>query len=223
MSLDAVWGWCAEAATLRRTHLRPPPHVEQLLIVGATCVGKTTLGRAVRESAAVTAGRACLPVRYITRPKRAADCESENRHCSATEFASLVASGEIAVHWARDLEAGRAVRYGFPAVAPGPFSVYSANNALLAAATPLTRHALIVAIHAPPAVRRERMERRSPDLLARRPAEVAVRLGESSTGSFARAHVVVENHGAGERHAPSEFAGLVTALADQHAAAAARD
>ncbi|MHC5019449.1 MAG: hypothetical protein ACYTGX_04945 [Planctomycetota bacterium] len=223
MSLDAMWQWCAEAATVRRTPLRPPAHVERLLIVGATCVGKTTLGRALRESAAVTAGRACLPVRYITRPKRAADCGAENRHCSGPEFAALVASGEIAVHWVRDLEAGRAVRYGFPAVAPGPFPVYSANNALLAAGTPLTRHALIVAIHAPPAVRRERMERRSPDLLAGRPAEAAARLGESSTDAVAQAHLVVENHGAGERRAPLEFAGLVAALADQHATAAARE
>ena len=80
--------------------------------------------------------------------------------------------------------------------------------------------ALIVAIYAPDEVRLARLRRRSPELLAQRPAEAAHRLAECASDPLAQAHVVVANHGQTESGAISETVRLVAFVAGLPAAGA---
>jgi len=85
---------------------------------------------------------------------------------------------------------------------------------------PYARHQLspgknCASIHAPAPVRADRLRRRSPDLLTERPAEAEVRLAEGGAAGLARAHLVVDNHGAGEPVAADELLRLLRLLASR--------
>lgn len=214
MSFDTLLAHVEAARTLRRTPRPLPDRLERLVIVGASCAGKTTLARAVGESAAAAEGRIVIPIRFTTRPRRLNDCERENRHVDEAAFEQLVEAGAIATHWRRALGAGRIVRYGFPATPPGVLAVLPGNNALLRSPEVLTPGVVVISVIAPVEVCEARLRRRSPDLVAERPDEVQLRLGPAPAGVADCAHIVVANHGDGEPHAPGEVRRLVELAAE---------
>jgi len=188
--------------------------IDAVVVVGATCVGKSTLVDAIRSSELCGSGAVDVPTRYVTRTPRGGDNLVENVHVTTEEFAARVASGAIALHWTRRMEGGREVRYGFAPSRPGALPVLSANNAILApdaALTPVGRldHALWVGVYAPTELRGQRLQRRSPDLWAR-PEEAAHRLAEPAYDSHV--HVVIDNHGELEPVAQAAIVTLVRAL-----------
>lgn len=161
---------------------------EAIVIVGATCVGKTTLTDAVRRAAIAGVE---VPVRYVTRPARPDDT-SDNVHVAAMEFARLVEIGSICVRWSRTLR--RTEQYGFAATSLLP--VYSANDSIyrgsIEPAGALDR-ALLVGIHAPDEVRALRLSTRSPELWRDHPDEARLRLAEAADAMLPHVHAVIEN------------------------------
>lgn len=187
---------------------------EAVLIVGSTCVGKTTLVEAIRASELHREGLVDVPRRFVTRPARRGDCLAENVHISDEEFDRRVARGEVALDWVRPMENESSVRYGFARARRGALPVYSANNAILSTharlrADGMLAHALVVGVYAPDDVREVRLRRRSPDLCADRPDEVKHRLADPASSILGQAHVIVENHGALEALAPREVVTLL--------------
>jgi hypothetical protein len=148
--------------------------IASIVIVGASCSGKTTLVDAVR---AARLPGVCVPQRFVTRPPRPDD--TSDTHIAHGEFERLIANGTIAVHWRRIFEAGRSERYGFAPVEPGTLPVFAANNAICAGVEPagVLAGALIVGIVAPAAVRARRLRLRSPELP---PEEARFRLAETA-------------------------------------------
>jgi len=211
--IDAITG--ARAVRIPdRDRLVDLDRIDAVVVVGATCVGKTTLVDEIRASELCARGAVDVPLRYVTRMPRGGDNLVENVHVTAEEFAARVAAGEIDLHWIRRMEGGREVRYGFARPRPGALPVLSANNAILAPGAgllPARRldHALWVGVAAPPELRAQRLRRRSPDLWAR-PDEVAHRLAEPAID--AHVHLVIDNHGELEPVAKAEIVTLVRAL-----------
>lgn len=193
--------------------------VDSILVVGSTCAGKSTLVRALREAPVFGRGAIDLPVRYVTREPRIGDLAAETRHVSPLEFDAMAARGELAVRWIRPMEAGREERYGFAVPRAGSFPVFSANNAIVSSAASVLPagvldRSLIVEVFAPVAVRRARLEERSPDLCAKKPEEAAHRLAEDSRAIRAAVHLVIENHGEHEEAAADALVRLAGALCD---------
>jgi ribose 1,5-bisphosphokinase PhnN len=187
--------------------------IEAVVIVGPTCVGKTTLVDAVRDSELCASGVVDVPTRFITRTPRGGDNLVENVHVTVEDFGSRVGAGEIELCWIRRMEGGRAVRYGFARPRSGAIAVFSANNAILAFDAELSPvgaldHALVIGVHAPPEVRAQRLQQRSPDLLAH-PEEVAHRLAEPASCDV---HVVIDNFGELESVTRAEIVTLLRSL-----------
>lgn len=197
-----------------RQRLRALGPIESVVIVGPTCVGKSTLVAAVRGSELYASGAVDVPVRFITRLPRAGDDLVENVHVTDDELAARVAAGDVGLRWTRRMEGGRTIRYGFARPRPGALPVFSANNAILSADAELMPasgldHALRIAVHAPSELRAQRLRTRSPDLWAH-PGEVTHRLAEADEGNV---HVVIENHGELEPIAKLEIVTLLGSLA----------
>lgn len=185
-----------------------PERIDCVVVVGASGVGKSTLVRAVRASAlAAPDGPVVVPPRFVTRPPRAGDAEGENVYLGPEEFSARVARGELAVHWTRQLSAGRTERYGFPRTAPGKLPLYSANNAWPRAAVP---NALLVGVVAPEDLRRARLEARSAEQWRRAPEELAHRMADPAADVQAWVHRVVHNHGPDEATAGEALIRVVT-------------
>ncbi len=187
--------------------------IDAVVIVGPTCVGKTTLVAAVRASELCASGAVDVPTRFITRNPRGGDDLVENVHVTDEVLAARIASGEIGLRWIRRMDGGRPIRYGFARPRAGSLPVFSANNAILAEDAELLpagslAHALRIAVHAPAEVRAERLRVRSPDLWAN-PAEVYYRLAEADRGDV---HVVIDNHGELEPVAKAEIVALIRSL-----------
>ena len=187
--------------------------IEAVVIVGPTCVGKTTLVDVVRDSALCASGVVDVPTRFITRMPRGGDNLVENVHVTVEDFAARVGAGEIDVHWLRRMEGGRTIRYGFARPRSGALAVFSANNAILAQDAELSPagaldHALVIGVQAPPEVRARRLQQRSPDLLAHR-EEAAHRLAELESSEV---HVVIDNFGELEAVARAEIVTLLRSL-----------
>lgn len=194
--------------------------VDCVVVIGSTCVGKTTLVDAVRRSAVAQQGRVVVPTRFVTRPSRVNDDMTENVHLTREQFEQRAATGGIGLRWVRRMEDGRRVDYGFERPPARALPVYSGNNALCAnpggvRPPDALAHALLVGVYAPDAERERRLRARSPDLWSGRPAEARYRLAEPADAIRAHAHVVIENHGDLAAEAPAELVRLVTSLADR--------
>lgn len=197
-----------------RERLAALGRIEAVVIVGPTCVGKTTLVDAVRDSELCASGAVDVPTRYITRMPRGGDNLVENVHVTVEEFTAHVAAGEVELHWIRRMDGGRIVRYGFARPRSGALAVYSANSAILGDDAELAPvgaldHALRIGVHAPREIREQRLRARSPDLWAKLD-EVAHRLAEAAVD--AGVHVVIDNHGELEPLAKAELVALVRSL-----------
>lgn len=197
-----------------RARLAALGRIDAVVIVGLTCVGKTTLVDAIRDSELCASGVVDVPTRYITRLPRGGDNLVENVHVTAEDFTARVAAGEIDLRWIRRMDGGRTSRYGFARPRAGSLAVFSANSAILAADAELVPvggldHVLRIGVHAPPDVRAQRLQMRSPDLWAH-PEEVAHRLAEPATD--ADVHAMIENHGELEPVAKAEIVMLLRSL-----------
>lgn len=187
-----------------RFEREPPARIDAIVIVGSTCVGKTTLANAIRR--AELAG-VDVPRRFVTRAPRLDDVAAEAGYVTSAELDAAIAAGRVTLYWSRTLEAGHVERYGFATHAAGALPVYSANNAICAAAD--LAHALVVGVFAPDELRERRLRARSPALCAERPDEVSARLAERADAIRPHAHVVIENHGALETAATEDIVALV--------------
>ncbi|HTL38775.1 MAG TPA: hypothetical protein VL326_36845 [Kofleriaceae bacterium] len=186
----------------------PPARIAAIVIIGATCSGKTTLASAVR--AAAIAG-VDVPQRFVTRAPRTDDVVAEARYLDAAALDAAIAAGTVGICWSRTLEPGHTERYAFAAPAPGLLPVYSANNAICTHAQPpdSLRDALVVGVRAPDELRDARLRKRSPSLVACSPDEVRARLAESSDASRRYAHVVIDNSDVHEAAAHRDIVTLV--------------
>jgi hypothetical protein len=193
-------------------------HIGSIIIVGGTCVGKSTIVRAVRESRVETEGLTCVPRRYVTRAPRLNDDPFEAAQISAGLFQQGVRCGFFGLSWARHMEDGRIEHYGLERPPAGRLPVYLGGNGLYdhpGSVSPrdALSQSLVVGIHAPDEVRRRRLVERSPDLIKTRPAEVAMRLGLGFTNMLPHIHVLIDNHGPYEGSAVADAVVLVEEVA----------
>jgi ribose 1,5-bisphosphokinase PhnN len=199
-------------ATSLRFDREPPDRIDAIVIVGSTCVGKTTLADAIRCSALPGVE---VPQRFVTRPPRDDDNASEAAYASADQLDAAIAAGAVGVYWSRVL-AGVTERYAFAVPSRGMLPVYSANNAIYVAGNvrPLDalENAIVIGVFAPDAVREARLRARSPALWRDRPHEAHARLAESADTMLSHVHVVIENHGPLESAAKQDIAALVRAV-----------
>jgi ribose 1,5-bisphosphokinase PhnN len=155
--------------------------IKNLIVVGKTGAGKTTLVNGLRTPE--YAGKVVIPPRYITRPQRQGDDLTENIHIDRDNFNVGVSIGLINPHWTRGFEGGREEAYGFKAVESDDIRlrVLSANDAILHDPNHSVWRALyrgmIVAAMASPEDCEERVTARSPDMS---PEEKAMRLQNNS-------------------------------------------
>ncbi len=205
-----------DVASARSLRIADPDRLARLdrvnciIVVGSSCAGKTTLVDEVRRSELVATQQIDVPMRYVTRPARMGESELENLHVSETTFEERVLDGEIAVHWRRDMDHGRVIRYGFRAPRPGSFPIYSANNAILRDAARLhprevLARALVIGVSAPGGVRADRLKTRSPELSQE---EVDHRLADDVAAVEPRVHLWIANHAELEPMAKREIVWL---------------
>jgi len=211
-----------DSVRLRSANLEKLGKIANVIIVGSSLSGKTTLVDAVRsamktDDALDTAFQ--IPKRVITRPQRANDNLVENQFVTADEFDALVQRGEIGMHWIRKMEAGREERYGFLGIDKHRIPIFSGNNAIVdnkesVVPSNLLEQSLIVAIYCPDDVRDERMQQRSPDLVREKPQEVSYRLSDRSVNMYPEAHVVVKNFGRYQERTREDMAALFRLISD---------
>lgn len=188
---------------LRSKNLEKLEEIFNIIFVGSSLVGKTTLVDAVRDAMVIDPKLAStfqIPKRVITRPQRENDNLVENQFVTTEEFDRMVQSGEIRMHWVRKMEGNREERYGFLNIDQNRIPVYSGNNAIInnrgsVDPSDLLDHSLIIAIYSPDDLRTERMQERSPDLIKNKPQEVNYRLSDRAINMYPDAHLVVKNFG----------------------------
>lgn len=177
--------------------------INSVIFVGSSLTGKTTLVDAIRQAVIENPKLALyisIPKRVVTRPKRENDNLDENDFASYAEFDRMIQNGKIEVHWVRKMEGARTEQYGFLSAKHKTIPVYSANNAVInnresVQPSYLLNNALIIAVYAPEKIRRERLLKRSSDLINEKPEEVAYRLSDKAANMLSYAHVVVKNFG----------------------------
>ena len=190
--------------------------INGVIIVGSTCAGKSTMVDAVREQ--VKCAR--VPKRLVTRPQRENDNLIENKFVTKDIFAQMMLSGEIGLHWTRRMELKREEKYGFEAVNPSDFSVYSGNNALYnnrASVMPrkiLDDH-IYIGVYAPDPVRKQRLLNRSTDLVTANAAEVEYRLKDSSEFMLPHCHILVKNYDTMQNQSAADLVKLIDHLIRQ--------
>lgn len=215
--MDDLRQFISQSRSLRLSHeklLTDLTAIDCIIVVGSTCTGKSTLVNAVRDAAGCMDVSVDVPVRYITRPPRANDDLTENRHVAPTDFEAMVHQNKLEFHWVRRMEVTRYERYGFTRPVSDSFPIYSGNNALFSnpeAVRPerALDHALVLGVYAPQDVRTRRFQDRSPDLVVSNPQEVVYRLSDPVDSVIPHAHLVVHNHGANEAFALEEIVELV--------------
>jgi hypothetical protein len=174
-----------------------PSGVWNIVVIGQSLSGKTTLVSAARESGLHRYGQITIPRRYITRPNRRSDNSWENTHVSHEAFEGLCDSGIISVRWKRPLGPNRIERYGFEGVDRRLVTVYSANTYVFSDENSslygLDQDSmLVVGVSAPLSHRANRLNCRDPGLL-RDVEEVKARLHEPFVNVHDRSHVVISN------------------------------
>lgn len=188
---------------LRTRNLEKLKQISDVIFVGSSLVGKTTLVDALRN--AMKTDRTLsqifqIPKRVITRPQRANDNLVENQFVTADEFDEMVRRGDVELHWVRKMEGDREERYGFLDVDKSRIPIFSGNNAIInnkesVVPPDLLERSLIIAVYSPDDLREERIQQRSPDLVKDKPQEVSYRLSDKAINMYPEAHLVVKNFG----------------------------
>ena len=192
-----------DSIRLRTENLEKLKHISNIIFVGSSLVGKSTLVDAVRnamEKNEELGSVFLIPKRVITRPQRANDNLVENRFVTTDEFDDMIQRGDIGLHWVRKMEGDREEKYGFLSTDKNKIPIFSANNAIInnkGSVVPpdLLEHSLIIAVYSPESLRGERMQQRSPDLVKDKPEEVKYRLDDRAINMYPEAHLVVKNFG----------------------------
>ncbi len=188
---------------LRTNNLEKLKQISNIIFVGSSLVGKTTLVNILRN--AMKSDKALsqlfqIPKRVITRPQRVNDNLVENQFVTAIEFEEMVRRGDIDFHWTRKMEEGREEQYGFLDVDKNRIPIFSGNNAIIdnkknVIPPDSLEHSLIIAVYSPDELREKRIQQRSPDLIKNRPQEVNYRLSDRAISIYPEAHLVVKNFG----------------------------
>lgn len=192
-----------DSIRLRASNLEKLKQISDVIFVGSSLVGKSTLVDALRDAIKTDEKLASvfqIPKRVITRPQRANDNLVENQFVTVDEFDEMVRRGDIGMHWVRKMEGNREERYGFLSVDKNRIPIFSGNNAIVnnkesVAPPDLLEHSLIIAVYSPDDLRDERMQQRSPDLIKDKPQEVSYRLSDRAINMYPEAHLVVKNFG----------------------------
>lgn len=192
-----------DSIRLRTKNLEKLKQISDVIFVGSSLVGKSTLVDAVRSAMKTDEKLGSvfqIPKRIITRPQRANDNLVENQFATADEFKEMVQRGDIGLHWVRKMEGDREEKYGFLSTDKNKIPIFSANNAIInnkVSVMPpdLLEHSLIIAVYSPDDLRSERMQQRSPDLIKDKPQEVKYRLGDRAINMYPEAHLVIKNFG----------------------------
>lgn len=205
---------------LRTRNLEKLKRISDVIFVGSSLVGKTTLVDAVRNAMKTDETLASIfqiPKRVITRPQRANDNLVENQFVTADEFEEMVQRGDIGMHWVRKMEGNREERYGFFGIDKSKIPIFSGNNAIInnkGSVMPpdLLEQSLIIAVYSPDDLRDERMQQRSPDLIKDKPQEVKYRLSDRAINMYPEAHLVVKNFGRYQDLAKEDLVRLVSLI-----------
>lgn len=192
-----------DSVRLREKNLEKLKKISDIIFVGSSLVGKSTLVDAIRDAIETNKKLASIfqiSKRVITRPQRANDNLVENKFVTNTEFDEMVQRGEIGLHWVRKMEGDRQERYGFLAVDKNKTPIFSGNNAIInnkesVMPPDLLDQSLIIAVYSPEDLREKRMQKRSPDLVKDKPEEVKYRLSDKATSMYPEAHLVIKNFG----------------------------
>lgn len=172
-----------------------------ILVLGPSGVGKDTLLAGARAELAADPGLV-FAQRDITRP---ADAGGEaHRPVSQAEFDRIASSGGYMLHWA-----AHGLSYGLPIALQrlrqaGVTVVANGSRATLAQARATLAPVRVVAITAPAAILRERLQARGRET----PAEIEERVARAAAWPVAEADATVINDGP----AADGIAALVAAL-----------
>jgi len=204
---------CFLLSEVNRANLEQLETVQNIVVVGSSCVGKTTKVAHLRD---VFQGSSKVKVaqRYITRPQRLNDDVIENKFVTAEEFDEHIAQGIINFSWSRKMEGTRVERYGF-SIIQNKLTVLSGNNALyanresIAPAGILEKDTLWIGVYAPDVVRIDRMMRRSPDLSEE---EMRYRLGDSGELVKPEVHLILRNYDYEMKRSSKDFEDLVNVI-----------
>jgi len=192
-----------DSIRLRKNNLEKLKHISDVIFVGSSLVGKSTLVDAIRgamEKDEKLSSVFQIPKRVITRPQRANDNLVENKFATVDEFEDMIQRGEVGLHWVRKMEGDREEKYGFLSTDKNKIPIFSGNNAIInnkesVMPPDLLKHSLIIAVYSPDDLRGERMQQRSPDLVKDKPEEVNYRLSDRAINMYSEAHLVVKNFG----------------------------
>lgn len=201
--IDLIESGDLSSIRLRTKNLEKLKQISDIIFVGSSLVGKSTLVDAVRSAMKTDEKLGSvfqIPKRIITRPQRANDNLVENQFATADEFKEMVQRGDIGLHWVRKMEGDREEKYGFLSTDKNKIPIFSANNAIInnkesVMPSELLEHSLIIAVYSPEDLRSERMQQRSPDLIKDKPQEVKYRLGDRAINMYPEAHLVIKNFG----------------------------
>ena len=192
-----------DSIRLREKNLEQLKKISDIIFVGSSLVGKSTLVDSMRTAIETNKEFASIfqiPKRIITRPQRANDNLVENQFVTNDEFEQMVQHGDIGLHWVRKMEGDRQERYGFLVVDKNKTPIFSGNNAIInnkesVMPPDLLEQSLIIAVYSPEDLREERMQKRSPDLVKDKPEEVKYRLSDKAISMYPEAHLIIKNFG----------------------------
>lgn len=201
--------------------------IDAIVVVGPSGAGKSTTIDAAREwtqSVRNIGGRFVVPMRVLTRPKRLGDNLRENKFArTPEEFEEMTRGG---IQWTRKMDlkaAGRVERYGFEAVPQNTIPIYSANNAflspdanLIGVSLDFNDHALVMCVYARPHIRVDRLMARSPDVMAAKPEEAAMRLAPMEPYVLERSHITLRTRDVEKERslAPEVMSNLLTTIVE---------
>lgn len=196
--------------------------IDRIVLVGSTCVGKSTLEQAIRAASLehpLLRGKISVPQRVATRPQRSDD--GDMYFCTPDKFHKMVLSDELGLHGVKIMEGGRQEPYGYLKPTEGTLPIFFANNQTLrhrVSVRPdgILADALIILIYAPDQIRAARLRERSPELFEERPDEVAFRLSpaERAIGLAYDVHLILKNFGRFAARSIEDTVSLIKGIAD---------
>lgn len=190
-------------------------------IVGSSCVGKSTLERAVRTAFLedpLPEDRISVPSRVVTRPRRFDDGD-DIFFCSSDELDRMVANNRLGLYGIKIMEGGRQEPYGYLQADKGTLPIFFANNQTLknresVRLQDVLEDALLVLVYAPDRIREERLRARSPQLFVENPDEVGFRLSseEKASGLAPYVHLIVRNYERFESRSAADIVELIKGI-----------
>lgn len=185
-----------------------------VIIVGSSCSGKTTLINTISNSELCRSGKLSVPLRYTTRAKRKNDAPGENSYVSKEVFAGMIGKSQLLFYWKKRFDSFREESFGFVDLPAASLPVYSGNNGLLynkgsVYPSGILDSMLFIGVYAPDKVRKERLLKRSPDLVLTKPEELQYRIEDSSEGILAKVHLIVNNYGSCMKNSKQEITRLL--------------